>query len=81
MVDYYDKLLAAVPAVLALGALAGLLGPLAFHQGLALGSLASSILLYEAILRNPPIEPTTADVTASTITGLGWVLSLLLYLF
>ncbi|AUX07892.1 hypothetical protein AArcSl_0237 [Halalkaliarchaeum desulfuricum] len=81
MVDYYDKLLAAVPAALALGALASLLDPLGFHQGLALGSLAATIILYEAIVRNPPIEPTAANVTASTITGIGWLLAILLYLF
>lgn len=81
MVDYYDKLLAAVPIALALGALTSLLEPVAFHQGLALGCIAATIVLYEAIVRKPPIEPTAADVTASTITGIGWVVVLLLSLF
>lgn len=79
MVGYYDKLIVAVPTVLLVGILLSLLEPVDLHQGLAVGSFLATILLYEAIVRNPPVEPTPADVTASIIAGLGWFLTLWLY--
>lgn len=76
MVDYYDKLLAAVPIALGVGAAIGVLAPVPFHQGLAVGCLLATMLLYEAIVRNPPVKPTPGNVTASVITGLSWVVVL-----
>ena len=80
MVSYYDKLLLVIPIAFGLGVLTSLHGGVALYQGLAAGSLASTVVLYEALVRNPPTEPTRAGTVAAAATGLGWFLALALYL-
>ncbi|MEF8887111.1 MAG: hypothetical protein V5A30_04830 [Haloarculaceae archaeon] len=75
MVDYYDQLLVAIVAALVAGAAASLHPAIALNQGLAGGSLLSTVFLYEILFRNPPVEPTRATSTASVIVGVGWLLT------
>ena len=79
MVSYYDKLLVVIPLAIGIGAAASLHDAVSLPQGLAAGSLVSTLVLYEAIFRNPPVESTPANVTATIVTGLGWVLATVLY--
>ncbi|WP_050031891.1 hypothetical protein [Halorubrum halophilum] len=80
MVSRYDKQLIAMAAVLLAGALAGLHPAVAFQQGLAAGSAASTLVLYEAVFRNPPTEPARHRNAALGIVGLGWLATLVLAL-
>ena len=80
MSDYYDILLLAIPVAMGIGVLASLHQAVALHQGIALGSLLSVLVLVEAIYRNPPVEPTSAEVAASVVVLLGWVVAGGLYL-
>lgn len=77
MVDYYDAVLAAIISLLILGVAVSIHPVVGFHQGLAGGSLAATVLLYEVLFRNPPVEPTRATTAASAVVGGGWVLVLL----
>jgi hypothetical protein len=79
MVDYYDKLLVAIPSVVLLGATAGLYGPVTVYQGLAAGSLLATLVLFEMLYRNPPTER-RARVSGAVTVGLSWLLTTLSYL-
>lgn len=79
MVDYYDQLLVAIIAVIAAGAAASLHPSIELHQGLAGGSLVSTVFLYELLFRNPPVDP-TRTTTAAAAVGAGWLLTLVLTL-
>lgn len=46
--------------------------------GLAGGSLVSTILLYEIVVRKPPVGPTRSTTTASVTVGVGWLLAIAL---
>lgn len=76
MVDRYTRALVLIPVVLALGAAASVHPLVAFHQGLAGGSLLATLLLYDALFRNPPVEPTVRDGIATALVGVGWLLTL-----
>ena len=80
MVDYYDKVLFAIPAVLLLGALASLHEAVALYQGLGLGSLLATAVLFDALFRNPPTQPTTSHVGAVLSVGLSWLFTIWLFL-
>lgn len=72
MVSYYDKLLVAIPALLGAGLLVSVHPAVAIYQGLAVGSILSTVVLFEAIFRNPPVEPTPASAVASVVVVVGW---------
>lgn len=80
MLDYYDWVLALIPLSYVVGVVATLHEAVALHHGLAAGSLIASIVLYDAVIRNPPVETPAAKTAATAMTGLGWLLALLLYL-
>jgi ABC-type Fe3+-siderophore transport system permease subunit len=80
MSDRYERALVFIPLVLALGAVASVHPRVALHQGLAAGSLASTVALYDMLFRNPPVDPTLADATATAAVGVGWATTLLLAL-
>lgn len=75
--NYYDKLLIALPALIALGAATSIHPAVATSQGLGIGSLLATVVLFEMLFRNPPVEPTRANVGAVTVWGLGWLLTVL----
>ena len=79
MVDYYDKLLVAIPSVVLAGATAGLYGPVTVYQGLAAGSLLATLVLFEMLYRSPPTER-RARVSGVATVGLSWLLTTLSYL-
>jgi hypothetical protein len=74
MVDYYDQLLVAIFLAMAGGFAASTHPAVALHQGLAGGSLLSTVLLYEVLFRNPPTEPSRSRTAASVVVGVGWLL-------
>ena len=79
MASYYDVLLIALPIPRSLGALLSLHPTISLHQGLAAGSLVSTLILFDALFRNPPAEPTPIGVAASTIVLLGWIAVVVLF--
>lgn len=78
--DHHDLLLVTIPALLALGVVVSVHPAVALHEGMAAGSLASTVLLYNALFRNPPVEPATTDVAAGSVVTMGWLTTILLYL-
>lgn len=77
--DYYDKLLIALPAVVALGASASIHPAVATSEGVGIGSLLATVVLFEMLFRNPPVEPTKANVGAVAVWGFSWLLTLMLW--
>ena len=75
MSDYYDKVLFAIPAVLLLGVLVSLHGGVALYQGLGVGSLLATAVLFDALFRNPPTEPTVSHAGAVVSVGLSWLVT------
>jgi len=80
MFDYYDRFLIAIAAVMVAGAAASIHPSVALSQGLAGGSLVSTLFLYEILFRNPPTEPSTSTTVASVVVGVGWLLTAVLSL-
>ena len=80
MFDYYDRFLIAIAAVMVAGAAASIHPAVALYQGLAGGSLVSTLFLYEILFRNPPTEPSTSTTVASVVVGVGWLLTVVLSL-
>jgi hypothetical protein len=80
MVDHYDRVLAGILLLLVAGGVASLHPAVAAYQGLAAGSLAAMLLLYDVIVRNPPVEPTHSTTAAPVAVGIGWLLAFLLFL-
>ena len=78
MASYYDWLLAAIAAAMIAGAAASVHPAVALHQGLAGGSLVSTLVLYEILFRNPPTEPTRSPTAASVVVVVGWLLTVML---
>lgn len=81
MLTYYDQILLAIAAMMIAGVAVSSHPLVAIHQGLAGGSLAATLLLYEILLRNPPTEPTTSTTAASVAVGISWLLTLILSLY
>lgn len=77
MTDRYGRALVFIPLVLVLGAATSAHPRVALYQGLAAGSLVSTVALYDMLFRNPPVEPTLADATATAAVGVGWAVTLL----
>ncbi len=80
MVDYYDKLVIAVPAVISLGVVASIHPAVTVSQGLGLGGLLSTVIVFEMLFRNPPVEPTPGNVGAVVVWGSSLLLAVVLYL-
>lgn len=80
MFDYYDRFLIVIATMMLAGAVASIHPSIALYQGLAGGSLVSSLFLYEILFRNPPTEPTKATTAASVIVGVGWLFTIVLSL-
>jgi len=80
MVDYYDQMLLAIVTVMIAGVAASIHPMVGVTQGLAGGSLAALLFLYEILFRNPPTEPTTSTTAAVVVAGVGWVLTLFLFI-
>lgn len=79
MVDYYDRILLAVVAILAAGVVVSVHPSIALYQGSAGGSLLTTPLLYEILFRNPPPKPTHSTTMTTVIVGMSLLLSLMLY--
>lgn len=79
MLGYYDKVLALIPIAYAVGIVASLHDAVALYHGLAAGSFISTIVLYDAVIRNPPVASRAAKTAATTMTGIGWIVALVLY--
>ncbi|WP_178915988.1 hypothetical protein [Natronomonas gomsonensis] len=77
MLDRYEWVLVGIPIALLAGAVVSLHPSVALSHGLAGGSLLSSVLLYDALFRNPPVDPGAAEAAATAGVGIGWVLTLL----
>lgn len=73
MVTHRDLPLLAIPTLLALGAIASLHPAVAIHQGLAAASLVSTVVLYDALFRNPPVKATPRNVAATLVVTVGWL--------
>ena len=80
MIEYYGKLLLAIPLFFGLGVLASAHQAIALHHGLVAGSLLSTLVLFEAMYRNPPTEPTWANVAASIVVFSAWTITIVFYL-
>ncbi len=65
--EYYDKLLVGMIAVLAGGVLVGLLTPVALHVGVFFGALAATPFIYAAMFRNPPLPETSTPVKVAAV--------------
>ena len=80
MLDYYDALLAAIPAAIGLGVLASVHGEVTMYQGLAVGSLGATGILFELLVRNPPVERAPTQAGGTALVGLGWLVTAILWL-
>ncbi|QLD86102.1 hypothetical protein HWV23_10305 [Natronomonas halophila] len=80
MTDRYGRVLVVIPVVLALGAAASLDPRVELYQGLATASVISTVVLYDALFRNPPVKPTVQDATATAAVGIGWAATILAFL-
>ncbi|ESS03614.1 MAG: hypothetical protein A07HR67_02012 [uncultured archaeon A07HR67] len=79
MLDYYDTVLLAIAAVMIAATAVSVHPLIAMYEGLAAGSLVATVFLYEILFRKPPTEPTTSTTAASVVVGIGWLLTLLLF--
>lgn len=75
--DYYDKILLGILAMLALGGLTSVHPAIAFHEGLGAGSLISTLMLYEILFRNPPTEAGRSRAGPSAVVMVGWLATIL----
>ena len=55
MVDYYDKILLTIAAVLAAGWIAGALTPVPMQTARVVSVLAATPFVWHALFRNPPL--------------------------
>lgn len=76
MLSYYDALVLAIAASLAGGLLVGVLTPIGLNTGVLAGSLVSTVFLYEALFRNPPVPRGDPRVAATAIVWHGLVVVL-----
>ncbi len=67
MLAYYDKIIVGIAVSLLAGALLGVVTTIAFQTGLFIGTLVATLLVYDAIFRNPPLPATDPRVAAAAI--------------
>lgn len=74
---YYDKVLAAIPICLGGGIVVGLVTDVSLELGLLAGAVLSTVVIYDAVFRNPPSASLSAEAKYAAIA---WhvLLSLLL---
>lgn len=77
-IDYYDALLAGIIIALGAGASLSMHESIALHHGLAVGSVVATIILFEIIFRNPPVDRSTTQQGLSAIVIATWVITILL---
>jgi len=66
MFDYYDKVIAGIAGSI-LGMLLGIVTALGMTTGLFAGTLVATLLVYDAMFRNPPLPATDPRVAASIV--------------
>lgn len=74
MLDYYDRIVLAIPTSIGGGILLGLVTVLGFELGLLLGTLVATVFVYDAMFRHPPVPMRDPRTTAAAIV---WHLLLL----
>ncbi|WP_290818247.1 hypothetical protein [Halovivax sp.] len=82
MVEYYDKILLAIAAVLAAGWLVGALTAVPMRDARTVSFLAATPLVWHALFKNPPLpasEPHRAAVAIVWHALLVWALLIALY--
>ncbi len=79
--DRYDVILTAIAASLLGGASLGLATALTVRTGIAAGALVATLLIYEAIYRNPPLPPSDARIRAALVVWHVGLVVLLLDLY
>lgn len=67
--DYYDALLAAIAASLALGLSVGLATSIPLRTAMAGGCLIATVFVFEGVYRNPPVD---ASSTAARVASITW---------
>lgn len=67
MVDYYDKIIVGIAGSILGGVILGVTTALGITTGLFIGTLAATLLVYDAIVRNPPVPATDPRVAAAVI--------------
>lgn len=67
VLTYYDKIIAGIAGSLLGGALLGVVTAVGFETGLFFGTLAATLLVYDAIFRNPPLPATDPRVAAAAV--------------
>ena len=53
----YDFVLAIIPLALVVAAVAGAVGPLAFHDAILAGAAVGAVAVVDALFVNPPRDP------------------------
>lgn len=77
MSNRYGRVLALIAALLVAGGLVSLHTAVALHQGLVGGALIATVLIYDALFRNPPVSPTDPAVLVAVLLWhiiLAWLL-------
>lgn len=67
--DYYDGIIAGIFGSMLLGAVASALLGFGVQTGLFAGALVATLLLYDAIVRHPPVSPTDPTMLVVVV---GW---------
>ena len=78
--EYYDKILIAIPMAIAAGVFASAHPAVALAQGIAGGSVVGILLVFDLLFRNPPDVPTPVPVAAMIVLGSTLSLSIWWYL-
>lgn len=67
-ITYYDKVLAAIPICLAGGILVGAVTNVTLEVGLLGGAVLSTVVIYDAVFRNPPSSSISAQAKYAAVT-------------
>lgn len=65
--SYYDKVLAAIPICLGGGIVVGAVTDLSLEAGLLAGAVVSTVVIYDAVFRNPPTSSLSAEAKYAAI--------------
>ncbi len=67
MFAYYDKIIVGIAGSVLVGALLGIVTTITFQTGLFIGTLIATLLVYDAIFRNPPLPVADPRVATAAI--------------
>ena len=67
MVDYYDWVLAGIVGSVLLGLAASAIAGVGLRTGLFVGTLVSTVFLYDALVRNPPLSRTDPSMVVPVV--------------